>query len=206
MSSMPIRARWPLALLALLLLASGIWFVVHRAPALHPDGARYLDHQPPLPLVAGFASFGSVADVTALLQSQQHSAARRTLARPPDSRYPPHALDTLTVEHFALLNTQGELSLQFFNDRLFEIDFKPDDAAACAAALARSDLALQRDRNGRSEAVVGDLRVAANVVLAANSVGQSLATEPYVLWQDLRLIRERDDWDQRFGALPYSLR
>jgi hypothetical protein len=202
---MSLPARWPLWLcIVLLLIAAGLWWAM-RAPSQHADSARYLQREPGLMLVDGFSSYSSIADIGALLQSRQHAVSRRTLARPPDPRYPPHAIDTLTVEHFALLQTPGRLSLQFFNDRLFEVDFKPDDAAVCAAALKRADPQLQRDRNGRAERRDGSWRLAANVELAASPVGKSLATEPYVLWQDLRLTAQRDDWDARFGALPYQL-
>ena len=164
----------------------------------------YTRRQPGRPLTAGLASYSSVAEVTSALRAKQLTVSRRTLSRPPNPRYPPRALDTLTVERYTLLGTQGRLSLQFFNDRLFEVGFKPDDAAACAKALKRADPQLRRDANGRAERTTGSQRVATNVELAASSVGQSLNTEPYVLWQELRLVRERDDWDARFGAIPYS--
>ncbi|MDB5972121.1 MAG: hypothetical protein JWQ90_4571 [Hydrocarboniphaga sp.] len=188
----------------LLAIAAGVWLMT-RAPAQHPDTAHFLQRRAGVELVDGYRSYSSVAEVGKALQARRLGASRRTLARPPDPRYPPHALDTLTVEQLALLDTQGRLSLQFFNDRLFEIDFKPDDAAACAAALKRADPQLQRDRNGRAEHSVGDRRLATNVGLASSHVGEYLGTEPYVLWQDLRLTRERDEWDRRFGALPYKM-
>ncbi|WP_428310844.1 hypothetical protein [Hydrocarboniphaga sp.] len=202
---MKLPARWPLLLcIALPAIAAGLWWCL-RAPAQHPDSARYLQREPALALVAGFVSYASIADTGALLRQQGHPWSRRTLARPPDPRYPPHVIDTMTVERFVMLGTAGRLSLQFFNDRLFEVDFKPDDAAACASALKRADTLLRRDRNGRAERVDGAWRLATNVELAASTVGKSLATEPYLLWQDLRLTAQRDDWDARFGALPYRL-
>lgn len=164
----------------------------------------YTRRQPGRPLVNGLSSYASVDEVGAALRARQLQPARRTLTRPPNKRYPPRSLDTLTVERYTLLGTQGRLSLEFFNDRLFEVGFRPDDAAACAAALKRAEPQLRRDANGRAERTEGSRRLATNVELAASSVGRSLNTEPYVLWQELRLVRERDDWDQRFGAIPYS--
>jgi hypothetical protein len=206
----------PYVLIAVVCLSgAAVWYGLRaelpRLPGTEPTAADvtvsaedYSRRQPGRPLAANLSSYSSVAEVTLSLQAKRLSVARRTLARPPDPRYPPRALDTLTIERYALLGTQGRLSLQFFNDRLFEVGFKPDDAAACAKALKRADPQLRRDANGRAERTAGSQRVATNVELAASSVGQSLNTEPYVLWQDLRLVRERDDWDQRFGALPYS--
>jgi hypothetical protein len=164
----------------------------------------YTRRQPGRPLFAGLNSYLSVDQASHDFAARKLKPVRNTLSRPPDPRYPVHALDTLTLEHYALLGTQGQLRLQFFNDRLFEVAFKPDDASACAAALKRADPQLRRDSNGRAEHTSGSQRVATNVELAASSVGKSLNTEPYVLWQDLRLVRERDDWDERFGALPFS--
>ncbi len=177
-----------------------------REPATHPDTALYTEHGSGLPLIAGFFSYRSVDAVIAELSAQGATPQRRTLARPPSSDYPTHVLDTLSVDAYALLGTQGRLTLEFFNDRLYEVDFKPQDAKACATALRKLDPQLRRDRNGRSEHVDGERRVVTNVDLAFSSVGQSLGTEPYVLWQDKRLVQQRDDWDRRFGAIPYSVK
>ena len=96
------------------------------------------------------------------------------------------------MDRFPLLGTRGQLTLQFFNDRLFEIGFRPDDASACARSLKAADSKLRRDANGRAERTSGSQRIATNCDLAASDVGRSLNTEPYVLWQDLRLVRQRD--------------
>jgi len=182
-----------------------IGWLTMRVIAPHPDTERYRQRQPGVMLVDGFRSYSSVADALSLLQARARLVSRRTLARPPDRRYPPHALDSVTVERYPLLGTTGRLSLQFFNDRLLEVGFEPDDAAAAAAALKLSYPALQRDRNGRAEWVEAKRRIATNVELASSSVGRSLTTQPYVLWQDMRLIRQRDAWDQAYGALPYKM-
>lgn len=172
--------------------------------AVSVDASDYTRRQPGRPLTAGLVSYASVDDVSLALRSGRLNVQRRTLSRPPDPRYPPRTLDTLTVAHYSLLGTRGQLTLQFFNDRLFEIGFRPDDPGACARSLRAADSKLKRDANGRAECVSGSQRVATNCDLAASDVGRSLNTEPYVLWQDLRLVRERDDWDLRFGAIPYS--
>ena len=40
------------------------------------------------------------------------------------------------------------------------------------------------------------------VDLAKSKVGRTLGSDGVVLWQDLRLIQQRDDWDARFGHIP----
>lgn len=200
------KKRWLLPLMILVLVSAGLAAAIWpSSPKQHPDTARYIDRQPGLVLTAGLSSYSGLEKTAAYLESRQHTVTRQRLARPPDRRYPQRVLDTLTVKTYPFLGTQGRLRLEFFNDRLYEISFTPDDPAACLAALKRVDPGLHRDRNGRAERVQGSLRVATNVELASTPVGESLGTEPYVLWQDLRLVHERDDWDTRFGALPYSL-
>lgn len=173
-------------------------------PVVQVSSEDYTRRQPGRPLFAGLDSYASIDQVRRGFAARKLAPEYRLLSRPPDPRYPVHALETLSLQHYPLLDTQGRLSLQFFNDRLFELAYKPDDATACAAALKRAVPQLRRDANGRAEHIAGSQRVASNVDLAASSVGRSLNTEPYVIWQDLRVVRERDDWDQRFGALPYS--
>jgi len=61
---------------------------------------------------------------------------------------------------------------------------------------------LPRERSGRSEFSEGPLRVASSIDLAVSEVGAALRTRPFVLWQDTRLIEQRDAWDRRFAGKP----
>lgn len=197
------RERGPFLLIAIGLASVGLWAALTASsPSQHPETARYTDRQTGVELAAGFSSYSTLEQAAGRLASQHYASNRRRLARPPDRRYPPHVLDTLTVDAFPMLGTQGRLRLEYFNDRLYEVGYQPQDPGASAAALKRSDPHLQRDRNGRAERIAEPLRIATNVEMASNSVGEFLGTEPYVLWQDLRLVAERDRWDERFGALP----
>lgn len=204
------RGWWPAGLsvvLVLVLVATGWAAWRNREPAEHPQTAQYLAREAGIPLAGGWLSYSSVADAQTRLSTelagQEQSTSTRHLIRPASPLYPPHALDTLTVERYPLLGTQGRLTLEFFNDRLYEVDFEPEDLAASATQLRREYRALRRDRNGRYEYINGSFRLASNVDFAQHSVGESLRTEPYVLWQDLRLLRQRDDWDRDFGAIPF---
>jgi len=100
------------------------------------------------------------------------------------------------------LGSDGQLTFEFFNDRLMEIDFRPDDPAAYAPRLHAAVPGLKRDRVGQAELIDGDRRVWSNVDLARSRVGGSLRTDALVIWQDLRLIAQRNDWDERFGSIP----
>ena len=43
------------------------------------------------------------------------------------------------------------------------------------------------------------LRIASSLDLAVSEVGRNLRTRPFVIWQDLRLVRQRDRWDARYA-------
>lgn len=195
--------RW-LALIAVI--AGGSWWgygTVASKP--HPETARYLAVAVGVPLIEGWASYSDAASIQAALAQRGLSAGESRIARPPSPRYPPRELLTLSVDAYTHGGVAGLLRLEFFNNRLFEAEFRPDDAAAYLRALRTLEPRLQRDRNGKSELVEGERRVASNVHLAASEVGRSLRTRPFILWQDLRLVREREEWDAAYGSIPVPL-
>lgn len=200
----PLRKRvaWVVMVIGLCSVTAGALALIGQPEPPHPETAIYTDRQPGIALTAGFDSYQSVDATVAELGEQGVEASHRRIARPASPRYPMHVLDTLSLD-YALLGTKGRLTIEFFNDRLYEIGFTPEDASVCAAELRQEEPQLRRDRNGRAERSEGNLRIASNVDLAISSVGRSLRTEPYVLWQDQRLIRERDAWDTKFGAIPF---
>lgn len=169
----------------------------------HPETALYTRKAVGVPMADRFRSYEDLQAVTAALTAagvDGWTASSRRAAESPD--YPPYRVDTLRVEPYRHLDAEGSLSLQFFNDRLFQVEFAPADAERYARRLRA--LGLQRDANARAEKIDGNLRLASTVELAISPVGRQLRTQPYVIWQDLRLVRERDEWDQKFGAIPKS--
>ena len=198
----------PLYLLAGAIVLVGVlvswwWSRTHSAPPRHPETAAFeAPLEPRLDLVDGFRSGDGQDAVRTPLEAAGLSVERRVLRRPPSERYPPRELTSLVVGGYRHLGVDGQLTLEFFNDRLMEIDFRPDDAAVYARRLHEAMPGLKRDRVGHAELVDGDRRIWSNVDLAKSRVGGSLRTEGLVIWQDLRLIRQRDDWDERFGSIP----
>lgn len=170
-------------------------------PEPHPDSAQYTRVAVGVTLGDRFRSYEDVQSVTASLSSsgfdEWTTSSRRAVA---SSSYPPYGFDTIKVENYKHLDAKGRLTLQFFNNRLFEVEFVPMDAELYARKLRVLD--LPRDANARAEKVTGNLRVASTVGLAVTPVGKQLGTEPFVIWQDLRLLQERDRWDEKFGAIP----
>lgn len=203
-----ILSRRPLYALAGAILVAGVattwwWMEQRRPPPEHPETAAFEAVQEPrIDLLDGLRSYEAEAAVRVPLEAAGLQIERRVLRRPPSERYPPRVLASLVVNGYRHLGVDGQLTLEFFNDRLMEADFRPADSDQYARQLRAAMPQLKRDRVGHAEWSDGTLRVWSNVELARSRVGGSLRTDALVLWQDLRLIRQRDDWDARFGAIP----
>jgi hypothetical protein len=170
----------------------------------HPDTALYTRMAVGVPMMEAFRSYEDLATVTKALTAAGYDGWSTQSRRAEESpRYPPYALDTVQLSGYKHLDNKGALTLRFFNNRLFQAEFIPEDAEAYARRVRK--LGLPRDANARAEKTEGNLRIASTLELAISPVGRQLRSEPFVLWQDLRLIRERDDWDQKFGAIPKAI-
>lgn len=198
----------PLRWLALAILAVGIvaawWFGQSREPPpAHPETAAFRTIEPErVTLAEVFRSYDSEAAVATALEAAGLTVQRKLLERPSDPRHPPRRAMSFTVFGYKHLDCEGTLVLEFFNDRLMEVDFRPDDAARYAPRLRRKVPQLKGIGTGHAEYQAAPLRVWSSVDLARSKVGRTLGSEGVVLWQDLRLIAQRDDWDARFGHIP----
>ncbi len=156
----------------------------------------------PVRLIAQFDSYSSVDRVFTSLVAENYAPVQESNHAKVRSGVPPRDLDLLRVKAYRHLGVEGTLELLFFNDRLYQTDFEPGNAEAYQSALRKAVPQLPRERSGRSEYSEGPLRVASSVDLAVSEVGAALRTRPFVLWQDTRLIEQRDTWDKRFSAKP----
>lgn len=189
---------------ALLMLLSGCGGEGSGAPVPnHPDTLLFRAIEPDrVRLIDAFASYDDEARVTEQLIAGGLLAERSMLSKAPSGRYPPRTMVTLKVKLYRHQGELGSLTLEFFNNRLMEAQFYPEDVTAYAKALRRSVPNLPRGNTGTSEWVSGNLRVFSNVDLAKSKVGINLRTKGFALWQDIRLVAQRDEWDSRFGAIP----
>lgn len=170
----------------------------------HPETALYTRVAVGVPMAAQFKSYQDLGSVKDALTADGYEGWTHSGRRAVDSSsYPPYAFDLLEVSDYKHLGSKGRLSLQFFNNRLFQAEFVPADAQEYSRKLR--GLGLKRVANARQEKIEGDLRMASTVELAVSAVGKQLQTEPFVIWQDLRLIRERDNWDAKFGVIPKQM-
>jgi hypothetical protein len=195
--------RWLAAGTIIFSLVSIFWTVQqYLPPPEHPETELYKTVEEQRVDLAGFRSYDTVDAVQAVLAAGHFTATSSQLYSTPSEFYPEHKMDTLTVEKYTHLDQPGRLTLEFFNDRLYEVDFAPAVPKIYAPALHKTLPELKRNQAGDTQWISGELRVASNVDLAANAVGQSLGSNAYVIWQDLRLIRQRDQWDRKFSAAP----
>lgn len=196
--------RWVPILIGLAVVLPGLWVAKEKiAPGGHPDKGRFTEvATDPVVFLDGIRSYDSVEAVRARLDQAKVQYTVTPVRPAPSSKYPPRDTDTVVAGLYRHLGIDGQLTLEFFNDRLYEATFVPSDAEDYAEQFHRADPRLKRDRNGRVERTFGHLRVASNVDFAATDVGRSLRTKPYVVWQDVRLVQQLDEWDRRFIALP----
>ena len=198
--------RWLAVLFIIGGMASGLWSGVRMVlePSAHPETAAYLAVEKQSVSLMGFNSYSTVEAVTGKLTAANVPWTIKKNHRMPNPDFPPRDLDVVEVAAYEHLGVEGELSLKFFNNRLYEAEFQPGSADAYSEPLRTAMPALKRDRIGKVEYNDGLLRVASNVDLARSAVGQSLHTTPYVIWQDMRLVNQRNHWDESFGSIPYK--
>ncbi len=155
-------------------------------------------------LLSPYFSYTGVDAIVVDLEQAGFSPVVESRHPPVRSDVPPRNLDTVTVAQYRHWDVPGRLELQFFNDRLYQVEFEPDDADAYQAAQRRELPQIKREVSGRSEYISGNLRIASSLDLAVSDVGRKLGTRPFLIWQDRRLVRQRDEWDRRFAlaAVP----
>lgn len=192
-----------LALLAVIaIFVFGMYLWMHGGRG-HPETEAYSAREDdPVKLIGEFRSYASVESATTRITQSGHAwrATQRQWPLNPD--YPNRSSTTVRAPDFQACGSEGHLSLLFFNDRLYEAQFVPDDPHACLRHLQQQYPRMRQVKNGRGEWIDGHLRVATDLRFSQSEVGQALAVEPYVLWQDWRLREQLDDWDARFGGIP----
>ncbi len=153
----------------------------------------------PVALIDGLSSYMSVETVVEMLEQQDYIATVESIHHDVPADVPPNNFDILTVRDFRHWGVDGRLELQFFNDRLYQTEFEPVDIETYLVQQQAHLPQLQAERSGRAEWIDGHLRMASSLELAVSEVGVKLRSRPFLLMQDLRLIRQRDEWDQRYA-------
>lgn len=170
-----------------------------EAPATDSEIAAFTRvEQDPVKLLGSYRSYIGVDEVVYGLERAGFKPLVESRHAAVADDAPPRNLDVVVVHQFRHWDVQGRLELQFFNDRLYQTEFEPEEPGIYLAAQRRELPQLKRERSGRSELIDGNLRIASSLDLAVSEVGRKLRTRPFMLWQDRRLVRQRDEWDRRF--------
>lgn len=195
--------RW-LAILGIVFVGVSVLYTakVVIAPAPHPETQKFTAVADPVAMIEPFKSYDGVAQVQAALDAKKLKYTVTPVRPAPSSKYPPRNTDTVVVAGYPHLGVAGQLTLEFFNDRLYEATFAPAELEHYVNRLHAAEPRLKRERDGRTEVIAGNLRLATNVDFASTDTGYSLGTKPYVIWQDVRIKAQLDDWDKRFVARP----
>lgn len=154
----------------------------------------------PVRLIGTFRSYASVDTVMFELERAGFSPIMETSSSRSRVGVPPRDLTTVTVSQYRHWKVAGKLTLQFFNDRLYQSEFEPEDDETYAKAQHRELPLVKSEKSGRAVWVGGNLRIASSLDLAVSEVGRKLKSRPFLLWQDRRLVRQRDEWDRRFAV------
>lgn len=148
----------------------------------------------PVALMDKLRSYSSVQAVTEQLQRGGYTWKADNLVKPGRRNYPPYRTDTLTIAGYRHLGQEGQLTLEFFNDRLYETNFAPANAESYLRILRKQGVPLRREESGRSQMTQGALHVETNIDFAVSDVGRQLHITPYIYWRDLRLMQQLKDW------------
>jgi hypothetical protein len=149
-------------------------------------------------LMGTLRSYDSVQIVSDQLQKGGYTSKSSQITKPKMRHYPPFRTDTLDIDGYKHLGQAGHLTLEFFNDRLYQAYFIPDKPAAYLALLRKSGVPLKREESSRSVLTQGNLHMESNIDFASSDVGMQMHSNPYIYWRDERLFNQFKDW----GPLP----
>jgi len=140
----------------------------------------------PSPLLPGFQSYHSRAEVLPALSKTLNAEVLEDSSLPDADPRPLFSIYTISYQGFAYCGQTGELHLQFFNDRLLQTWFFPQDAASCLAVLASLGQQIPN----------GDGLATGNTILRS---GVDYRGTHYIAWEDRRLALERRRWIARYS-------
>jgi hypothetical protein len=141
-------------------------------------------------LIDTLNSYDNVQQVTQQLTQGAYTWQTEEIGLAESDKFPPCRLTTLTIAAYKHLGAEGKLTLEFFNDRLYEAGFNPKDAAAYLKDMKAKGMEPPRNRTGNAELINGNLRVASNLEFAVSDVGKAMQTKPFIVWQDVRLMKQ----------------
>lgn len=137
-------------------------------------------------LIGGLMSYQSVEHVRRELAALSWEVVEDSHLGANDRR-PRFDVYTASLKGFVHLGQVGELTLQFFNDRLMETRFFPKDVDAFLAALANAGVDLRRQSDATA---LPHTRL---------WTAMDYKKRRYVGWEDVRLADEMKFWIKRYA-------
>lgn len=160
-----------------------LWWAEYFRPvsfeAVAPDNAL---------LIEGVESYLSVDAFLLKLKARSLAYEVERSPTPEKSKRPPFNVTTVKVDAFSALGCTGQLTVEFFNDRLVGVRFFPSDMDEYRKRLLSQrglDLLTQSEASASSNARVWS---------ASDQAGRS-----YVGWEDVRLAKEMELWIKRYS-------
>jgi hypothetical protein len=144
-----------------------------------------------VPMINSLRSYESVEAIRTVLEKGGHNAEVSTIERKRRATSdPPFRNDTLKVMAYRHGAYEGQLTLEFFNDRLYQAEFTPLEPAEYLRWLRGNGLKLPVKRVGLAQLTAGHLQVFTNIDFATSDVGRTMGSKPFVRWQDKRLSQQ----------------
>ena len=136
-------------------------------------------------LIAGFESYASREEVMAKLPREMEVKIVSETSRAKSTSQPPYKLYTISVSPFEHLQHRGRLQLTFFNNRLEQSEFYPEDLESYRRALEQGGFRLGLSR----ELIRGNTLI---------WEGTDPDHNEYVGWGDKRLRDQQRRWLARY--------
>jgi hypothetical protein len=154
----------------------------------------YTERQPGITLIGDFVSYSAVSEIETILKAAGISWTRSPDTAP-DPRRPPFAEHQIVIAVYTHLGCQGELHLDFLNDRLESVLFYPIDFDKYTKAVETMEgKALQRPSAMENQIWIeaGRRKIA---------VGTELMDKKrrFVGWFDPRFEKEVNAWIMRYS-------
>lgn len=187
-----------LAVVVAMLLYKPEWL---RGDKTKPDFSAYLRVEEPREILMDvFRSYNGESQVAKQLAEAGLPWTVERLHVEGTDLFQPYKIDTLTVESYRHLGFEGELSLEFFNNRLSTATFRPKQPLPYSRRLRDSGISLRKQALDRWEQQLGNRLITSNVIYATSNVGKTLDTPAFVRWEDTRLTAQARQWYTEHGS------
>ena len=137
------------------------------------------------PLISGFESYASRAEVMAKLSAKMEIKIVDHTSLAKNDSQPPYKIYTISIRPFEHLKHRGRLHLTFYNNRLEQSLFYPENLDSYIGALDQSGLRLR----------LGQELARGNSVIWK---GSDPDHEEYIGWADKRLRGQQRRWLARY--------